>query len=253
MSKTTEYNQILPQLGNCDMIANHWAKELLTIFHTCIKEWKENQHLKVCIHEWKYEQHLHIKRGIAYSLVISSSMEILKNDDDFKNYTANTLLFISTAKSDEAVIFQWSDRDTPICTIRKSTNGFIITSGYKEDCISYRKFEKINQKLTEVGRFTKTNLAKQGLNKTRSKGAINSNRNSDVQRIRKKGKLIKGSTVWLIGTNIFELKTMKDTHEFIKNEYGYEKVYRTLVRELKEGKEIEFRKGDDFLQISLMK
>jgi hypothetical protein len=250
--KTKEYNQILPQLNNCNMIANHWARELLTIFVTCIKQWKENQHLKVTISEWKYEQHLQIERGKEYSLIISSSREILKNDDDYKDYTPDTLIFISTATADEAVIFRWAERNKPLCAIKKDKNGFTITSDYKEEAILNRKFKRINRRLTEVGNFTKSSLAYQGLNKTRSKGGKISYQNSDVQSARKKGKLVKGSKVHLFGNNITDLKTMKDAHEFLTSEYDYTKSYRTFVRELKEGNGIEFKKNGDILQVSLM-
>jgi hypothetical protein len=190
-SKTREYHQILPQLDNCDMTANHWAKELLTIFVTCVKEWKENQHLKVKISEWKYEQHLQIARGKAYSLIISSSREILKNDDDYKGYTPDTLLFISTATANEAVIFCWAERNKPLCAIKKNENDFSIISNYKDEIIQYRRFKHINSRLTEVGQFTKSSLAYQGLNKTRSKGGKISNQNSEVQSARKKGNWLK--------------------------------------------------------------
>ncbi|GHV89362.1 hypothetical protein AGMMS50267_17220 [Spirochaetia bacterium] len=250
--KGKDYRQILPQLNNCNMIANHWAKELLTIFVTCIKEWKENQHIKVKISEWKYEQHLQIERGKEYSLVISSSGEILKNDDDYKGYTPDTLIFISTATADEAVIFFWAERDKPLCTIKKNKNDFSITSNYKEEIIHYRKFKHINLRLTEIGKFTKSSLAYQGLNKTRSKGGKISNQNSDVQSARKKEKLVKGSAVRLFGNNIFDLKTMKDAHKFVASEYDYTKSYRTFVRKLKKGNVIEFKKNSDVLQVSLM-
>jgi hypothetical protein len=250
-------NQILPQLNNCNMTANHWAKELMTIFErTCVKDWRENQHLKVKISEWKYEQHLQIEKGKEYSLIISSSDIILSEDDEFKNIRPDTLIFISTAMANEAVIFCWAERSKPLCTIKKNNkSGFIITSDYKAEAIVYRKFKHINPRLTEIGKFTKNSLAYQGLNKTRSKGGKISNQNSDVQSARKKGKLVKGSTVRLFGNNIFDLKTMRDAYEFVASEYGYEKSYRTFVRELKkEGgtNVIEFKKNNDILQVSLL-
>jgi hypothetical protein len=254
---TTEHNQILPQLNNCNMIANHWAKELLTIFErTCVKDWRENQHLKVRTSEWKYEQHLQIEKGKEYSLIISSSDIILSEDDDFKNIRPDALIFISTATVNEAVIFRWAERSKPLCTIRKNNkSGFIITSDYKAETIVYRKFKRINPRLTEIGTFTKNSLAAQGLNRTRSKGGKISNQNSAVQSARKKGKLVKGSTVRLFGNNIFDLKTMKDAYEFVASEYGYKKSYATFVRELKKeggANVIEFRKNNDTLQVSLM-
>jgi hypothetical protein len=252
--KTTRVaDEVLPQLNNCNMIANHWVKELLTIFVTCRKEWRENQHIKVKINEWKYEKHLQIESGKEYSLIISSSREILKNGDDYKGYMPDTLIFISTATADEAVIFCWAERNRPLCTIKKNKDDFSIISNYKGEIIQYRKFKHINPRLTEIGKFTKSNLAYQGLNKTRSKGGKISNQNSDVQSVRKKGKLVKGSAVYLFGSNIIELNTMKDAYEFVASEYDYTKSYRTFVRELKKGNVIEFKKNDDTLQVSLMK
>jgi hypothetical protein len=242
------------------MIANHWARELMTLFdYTCLKEWRENQHLKVKTSEWKYEQHLQIERGKEYSLIISSSDIILSEDDDFKNIRPDTLIFISTSTANEAVIFRWAERSKPLCTIKKNNNrSFIITSDYREETIVYRKFNHINPRLTEIGTFTKNSLAYQSLNKSRSKGGKIFNQNSAVQSARKKGKLVKGSKVYLFGDNIVDFKTMKDAHEFVASEYGYEKSYRTFVRELKKDSEtgsanvLEFKKDNDILEVRLM-
>jgi hypothetical protein len=250
-------DEILPQLNNLNMTANHWARELMTVFErTCVKDWKPNQHLKVKISEWKYEQHLQIERGREYSLIISSSDIILQEDDGFRNIRPDTLIFISTSTANEAVIFCWAERNKPLCTIKKNNNSsFFIISGYRAEAVLYRKFKHINSRLTEIGTFTKKSLAYQALGKTCSKGGKISNQNSDVQRARKKGKLVKGSAVRLFGNNIIDLKTMKDAHEFVAREYGYEKSYATFVRELKKGNAenvLEFKKNNDILQVSLM-
>jgi hypothetical protein len=250
---TKEYNQILPQLNNCDVIANHWARELMTIFeHTCVKEWRENQHLKVA--------GLLVNKIEKCSLIISSSDIILNEDDDFRNIRPDTLIFISTPTADEATITKWSERQYPelYITLRKNKNNFSIISGGTERVKDYLKFKSIKELNIKLRRFISNSLAAQGLQRTRSKGAKISNQNSDVQSTRKKGKLVKGSKVHLFGNNIIDLKTMKDAHDFVASEYGYEKSYRTFVRELKKesgaGKAnvIEFKKNNDSLQVSLM-
>jgi hypothetical protein len=100
---TRAADEILPQLGNCDMIANHWAKELLTIFEcTCVKEWRENQHLKVRIglwkngQQWRYSRHLKLasdKANREFPLIISSSEDILTDEDRILD--PDTLIFIT--------------------------------------------------------------------------------------------------------------------------------------------------------------
>jgi hypothetical protein len=252
--KGQAHNQILPQLDNCNMIANHWAKELMTLFErTCVKEWRENQHLRVKTSEWKYEQHLQIERGKEYSLIISSSDIILSEDDDFKNIRPDTLIFISTSTANEAVIFRWAERGKPLCTIKKNNeSSFILIKDGMERIIKYRNFrtESGNRNLTELGRFVSNSLVALCLQKTRSKGGKVSNQNSDVQSARKKDKPVKGSNVYLSGDHIASFKTtMKDAHEFVAREYGYEKSYRTFVRELKKEGEtgranvLEFKKN----------
>jgi hypothetical protein len=250
--KGKEYNKILPELNNCDMIANHWAKELMTIFdYTCVKEWKPNQHLRVRIRQ-------NMKYYSEYSLVISSSKDILSNEA--KTFTPDTLILVSTATIDECSITFWGKRNlaAPTYIIKKNNeNSFMLIEDGIKRIMQYRKFktESGNKNLTRLGRFISNSLVALCLQRTRSKGAKISNQNSDVQSARKKGKLVKGSKVLLFGNNIFDLKTMKDAHDFVTSEYGYEKSYRTFVRELKkegEANVIEFRKNNDILQVSLM-
>jgi hypothetical protein len=253
MSVRQQSNQILPQLDNCNMIANHWAGELLTIFeHTCVKEWKENQHLKVKMGEWKYNQHLRMNSE-ERPLIISSSYEILKEDDDYKSFAPDTLIFISTATANEANIFCWAERDKLLCAIKKNKNNFSIMSNYKDEIIRYRRFKKINLRLTEKGKFTKSSLGYQALNKTRSKGGKNSNQNSETQSIRKKGKPIKGSIVFINNGNNFEQKTMLGAYEIVRAEYSYEKSYSTFRKELKRsgGKPIDFKNKEVLTKLYL--
>jgi hypothetical protein len=185
----------------------------------------------------------------------------LSEDDDFKNIRPDTLIFISTTTTDEAIVFRWAERSKPLCTIKKNNeSSFILIEDGKERIIKYRNFrtESGNRNLTELGRFVSNSLVALCLQKTHSKSAKILNQNSAVQSARKKGKMIKGSTVLLFGNNIWTLKTMKDAHEFVASEYGYEKSYRTFVRELKKDSEtgsanvLEFKKNDDILEVRLM-
>jgi hypothetical protein len=149
----------------------------------------------------------------------------------------------------------------PVYVVKKNNkNSFILIEDGVKKIVQYRKFrtESGNKNLTKLGRFVSNSLVALCFQKTRSKGAKTSNQNSDVQSARKKGKLVKGSKVHLFGNNILDLKTMKDAHEFVASEYGYEKSYRTFVRELKKGGEaggtnvIEFKKNNDIVWVSLM-
>jgi hypothetical protein len=250
--KGKEHNQILPQLNNCNMIANHWARELMTIFdHTCVKDWRPNQHLRVrTCQSMKYR--------LEYSLVISSSKDILS--DEAKTFAPDTLILVGTATIDECSITFWGKRHlaTPVYIIRKNNaDSFILIEDGVEKIRQYRKFrtESGNKNLTKLGRFVSNSLVALCLQKTCSKGAKISNKNSDVQSARKKGKLVKGSKVFLFGNDIIGFKTMKGAYEFVAGEYGYKKSYRSFVRELKKGGEanvIEFKKNNDILRVSLM-
>jgi hypothetical protein len=223
--KGKEYNNVLPELNNCDMIANHWARELMTIFeHTCVKEWRPNQHLRVRMRQ-------NMKYYMEYSLVISSSKDILS--DKAETFAPDTLILIGTATTDECSIIFWGKRHlaVPAFIIRKNDkNSFILIEDGMEKIRQYRKFktESGNKNLTRLGRFVSNSLVALCLRKTRSKGTKNSNKKSDVQSARKKGRLVKGSKVHLFGNDIFDLKTMKDAYEFVAGEYGYKKSYRNL-------------------------
>lgn len=248
--KGKEINQILPQLNNCDMIANHWAKELMTIFeHTCIKEWKKDQHLRVRTRQ-------NIKYNSEYSLVISSSKDIL---DEPKNFAPDTLILVGTATSDECSIIFWGQRSlaVPAYAVRKNDkNSFILVENGIEKIRQYRKFktESGNKNLTKLGRFVSNSLVALCLQKTRSKGGKKSCQNSATQSARKKGKPIKGSAVIMKWLDNIEYKTMMGAYEIISDEYGYKKTYRTFVRDLKKagGTPIEFKKNGDPLEIFLM-
>jgi hypothetical protein len=254
-SKTREHQQILPRLNNSDMIANHWAKELLTIFeHTCIKEWRENQQLRVRPSTGLFVVHLRImerQKKSGYSLVISSSTDILS--DETKTYTPDTLILIGSATTDECTLTWWNEKDNakPLFTIMKNNgNDFILITDYGERLMQYIKFKPDNSK--RLNRFLNDNLAYQCLDKTRSKGARNSNKNSAVQSARKKGKLIAGCTVIMERADNIERSTMLDAYKITVSEYDYTKSYRTFVRELKKEDVIEFKKNGDILQVSLM-
>lgn len=248
MSKGNASGQILPQLDNCNMIANHWAKELLTIFDdTCVKEWEQNQHLKVRSKDPSFRIALRIhKRNILsyYPLIISSSNDILSKGA--KTYPPDTLILIGSSTTDKCTLVWWDEKDNAelFFTLDKNNghmNRFILTNDKGSYSWDYLQFKNTSNNLIDnagrLHRFLNENLSYQALNKTRSKGGRISNQNSEVQSARKQGKPITGSTVILEWPNRIEYKTMLDAYKTVSAEYEYTKSYRTFVRELKKSGE----------------
>jgi hypothetical protein len=79
---------------------------------------------------WKQPDGWAIKNLKKCLLIISSSDVILHEDDDFRNISPGTLIFISTATRDEAVITKWCERQYSelYITLRKNKNNFNIIS-----------------------------------------------------------------------------------------------------------------------------
>lgn len=261
MSKYEYYHpksdEVLGCLANCEHIAHHWAEELLTIFY-CEKDWTENQHLSVS-GDFKGE------RIENRSLVISSSNAILDEDDDYKNFTPDTLIFISHAAANEATITKWCERKNSklSVTLRKDEskkkkrkerkNTFSIIYDGNEDIKDYRNFHNSRGKTPILGKFFDSSLTKQAIRKTRSKGARNSNQNSETQRRRKEGKPVKGCKVSFHGRKVpTDYKTMQDAHQYILDNWNYKKSYSTFWRELKTRRILELKSGDKSLVISLI-
>jgi len=233
----------LSKLHNCDNILNKHSIALLSIFDECRKEWKTGQHLIVR------------KNNYTFPLIATSSA-IGLIEDNTKSFKPNTLIMQSLNKNTFQLFF-WKDRyefslykyvtDTGT-EIEFNDNFNIQKVPYIKD-LHYVDFDK-KPYINKIEAFKNVSLVALALKETRSKGAINSNKNSQTQSLRKKGRIVDNCNVLMEfdSPNAYntENKTMLDAYRIAAGKYGYQKCYRSFVREMKAGKSLELRNDKNY-------
>ena len=250
-------NSVLPELNSCDMIINHWAKELMTLFpQKLIKSWYKDD-----------EQHWHLEArkddGANREILVSHNFGII-NSNEVK-LSANTLIFISQAKSNEAVIFFWVNRNNPINYIKITKNdkdSFIVKSKETEEIKHYRQFKtektvhngKVIFDYNELRNFYSMSLVASCLSRTRKIGNQKSNQNSQAQSARgknKANKIVNNKYVKMEFDSAnhemkIENKTVLDAYRIVTGKYGYKKSLRQFHRDLAKGEELQFNGSGHF-------
>lgn len=239
LPKLNILKQKLPELNNCDNIINHWSKELLTIFENeCKKSWDKGKHLSV-----------RTKSNRSIFIYVTTNIKIIENDNKLP-FDRNTVIFISTANSKEATMFYWENRYeiSKYNYIEKiDKNIFRIWNSEKSEIKTYNQAKQVGY-LKDIQRFQNQSLVALCLQQTRKQGTINSNKNSQTQSLRKKGKIVKGCEVLMefdcAEAYTKETKTMLDAYRIVAGKYNYIKSYRTFVREIKTGQRLIFNMDD---------
>ena len=255
--KTEQRNQIkklnsaLPELNNCDMIINRWAKELMTLFPDRLnKDWYKDD-----------EQHWHLgartANGTNRKILVSHNFGII-NSSDVK-LDADTVIFVSQAKSDEAVMFFWGNRNNPyeyVKLFKNDKNSFIKKNKDAETVEQYRQFKSektlrngnVIFAYDELRNFYNMSLVASCLSRTRKNGTQKSNQNSQAQSARgtkKAGKIVNCKSVKMAFDSAdhepkTENKTVLDAYRIVAGKYGYKKSLRQFHRDLAKGEELKF-------------
>ena len=255
------WEQQFPELANLDRMANHWAKELLTLYpEQCKKNWQKNySHIEVKIDKWQNKR-----------IILASNHGIISSDN---KYPRDTIIFIQNDKS-HATMFKWAHRYNQFSWsyIQKiDDKSFLIKTPEKQEIKQYRKFEHKefiyyadtpNAKKGEAGFYDELyafktsslvgSMVHNNSGYAGSKGAKVSNSNSATQSKRSKGKIREGKAVTLefdcAYGNKTERKNFVDAYKIVVKYYG--KSMRTFRRDLQKG-ELKINCGDYYIYCSL--
>jgi hypothetical protein len=239
-----------PELANLDRIANHWAKELMTLYPKGIEK------------NWiKYYCHLIAGKEIFgdSKIWIASNLGIIAPDIDM---ALNTLIFVSN-DINHATIFYWGHRYNKLSWYyleKIDKDSFLLKGSDWEKIIKYRKFQKFefiyqadcyrgNKLIAKKGEkgfyselyaFINQNLVASMVHNNSSiagsKGAKVSNSNSATQSKRSKGKIRQGKAVKLVFYNDFvktDIKNFVEAYKIVAK--YYKKSIRSFRNDLHKG------------------
>ena len=228
LSKLEQHKKNLPELNYCDMIINHWSKELLSLFTDVRKWWEKGQHVSF--------KDINLQNSFLY---VSSTLDIINNENNLP-FNGLTYILIGKPTSNNCVLFNWKVRfnQSKWNYLEKiDSNSFRIYNVEKEKIINYKQSEQVGL-LNELQRFQNMSLVSDCIQKTRKLGTQKSNQNSSAQKLRRGKKLL----LQFDCPNGYneEIKDMLDSYKIVSGKYNYKKSYRTFTREIKENKIMTF-------------